>query len=151
MQYCHRHIDIRQFCHHKHSECCFFLKDEHYSNFCILNCYRSPSDNIDLFLNCLDSILDHVYKPNINFFVCVRFNIATLTDNDGHQKLQIVYVVLSCECPTRVTNTSVTSIDSVFVNVAYSGIACVFDNTVSDHLTIFVELKIDSALSPVFL
>lgn len=43
--------------------------------------------NEDFFLRSLESILDHMYEPNLKFIVCGDFNIDTLTDNDMHSKL----------------------------------------------------------------
>uniref|UniRef100_A0A6P7GX50 Uncharacterized protein LOC114347850 n=1 Tax=Diabrotica virgifera virgifera TaxID=50390 RepID=A0A6P7GX50_DIAVI len=49
--------------------------------------------------------------------------------------------------PTRVTDTSVTTLDNVFVNFSNSGLSCVLDNTVSDHRTVLVELDFETELS----
>lgn len=149
-------INLKPFCIDKHSEFCYCsLQDKYDKNFIVLNCYRSPSGDLDIFLDNLDCVLNRIYKPNAYIAVCGDFNVNSGVRNNDHTKLLNVlssYNVINnlIKWPTRVSRDSATTIDNIFVNFSNRGLSCVFDNTVSDHRTVLVEVDCDVAALPKF-
>lgn len=75
-------MNLDPFCCSKNSKfCCIFFKDKHNNTFVVLNCYRSPSDTIDIFVNNVDSVLNRIYCPNVYFIVRGYFNIDSRVKN----------------------------------------------------------------------
>ena len=92
--------------------------------FCI---YRAPTGNVDLFLATLNNILKQFLLPKVTYIVCGDLNINLLkkshdTSNflslmDSYNLTQVV------DFPTRITITSETLIDTVFID------ASIYDKT----------------------
>nr|CAH7733477.1 unnamed protein product [Callosobruchus chinensis] len=96
----------------------------------------------------LTDVLQFLYKPYINIIVCGDFNLDSLK-NATHISL---YNLLSCyHCrplvgwPTRVTATTSTIIDQVFINFDSNGCCCVLDNNISNN-QIMIKLHLIALL-----
>lgn len=57
------------------------VSDAHFIVICI---YRTPAGNFNQFLNVLDAALKHLYKPKMEFLLCVDLNVnyEYLTDSN---------------------------------------------------------------------
>jgi hypothetical protein len=53
----------------------------------IVTVYRSPTGNIDYFLNNLEEALNHIYNNTVDIILCGDFNINYLNDNQDKQAL----------------------------------------------------------------
>lgn len=127
----------------QHFEYCVISVKCNNKNTLIFNCYRAPSGDIALFLEKITDVLNTLFKPNTHLIVCGDFNLDVFNNNDFKK----LCTILSCfdlksvvGWPTRVTDTSCTLIDNIFVNFDNDGVCCVLDNFISDHRTVFLEL-----------
>jgi hypothetical protein len=90
-------------------------------NICILTVYRAPAGNFIHFLNTLEAIINRIYTKSKNIILCGDININYL-DDTGNNKIRLVSLLASyhltsiADFPTRVSNTSATEIDNVFIN-----------------------------------
>lgn len=140
-----REIDVSSFCIEQHFEVCgIFLNCCDFQTI-ILNCYRSPCGDESMFINSVETVLDHFYRPNVNILICGDTNFDMFSNNHYETLCNIV----SCfnmknavGWPTRVTDTSCTLIDQVFHNFNNDGICVVLDNCISDHRTVMLEMKL---------
>ena len=86
----------------------------------IVTVYRSPTGNIDYFLNNLEEALNHIYNNTVDIILCGDFNINCLNDNQDKQALNPVLTSYSLysiiDFPTRIYNNSQTMIDNIFIN-----------------------------------
>jgi exonuclease III len=53
----------------------------------IITVYRSPTGNIDYFLNNLEAALNQVYNNTVDIILCGNFNINYLNNNQNKQAL----------------------------------------------------------------
>ena len=113
-------IDLSEFCNDQDIEICAVNSHFSSSNYCILSVYRSPSGNFTHFLSSLDTILNRLYNNMLNIIICGDFNINYLENSNN--KLQLDSLLASynlhsvVDFPTRVTNSSCTAIDNIFIN-----------------------------------
>lgn len=144
-----KEIDLQSYCLDKHIEICAlsWKINKTAKTGVILSCYRSPSGDIDIFFNVLLSILNFIYKPNINILLCGDFNIDSYNNSNDFKKmcnlLQCFNLKSTIGWPTRVTDTSLTGIDQIFSNFTDNATSCVLDNHISDHRTILFDLGLD--------
>ena len=86
----------------------------------IIALYWAPSDNFDLFISKLDTVLKKVYTPSLECIVCGDINIDYLTDNDTKSQIDALlksYNLTSVvNFPTCIQKTSATIIDNIFID-----------------------------------
>ena len=113
----------------------------------VLNVYRSPNSNLNVFLDKINVILDRLYKSNRYILLCGDINIDPNTDlnlNDSLSNMLTYYGLLpKIDCPTRVSSSSAYIIDQIYTNFACNK-AVVMPNTVSDHETILINLAFET-------
>nr|CAI5855910.1 unnamed protein product [Callosobruchus analis] len=126
-------VNLNHFCIEQSFEVCALSVSFGQNKYIILNCYRSPSAHVDIFMDRLTDVLQFLYRPYINIIVCGDFNLDSLK-NTTHISL---YNLLSCyHCrpligwPTR-------------FSLIGNGCCCVLDNNISDHRTILIELDLN--------
>lgn len=144
-------IDLKKYCFELDIEVCAISCNLSNAKTILLNCYRSPDGNIKLFLEKIDEVLNSIFDPNCNFIVCGDFNFNCLATKCSHfLKLSNIFSSYGLfhrgGWPTRVTDTSTTSIDHIFTNVI-EFVSCVYDNTLSDHRTTLGDFNISSKKS----
>ena len=89
------------------------------------------------FLSSLDTILNRLYNNSLNIIICGDFNINYLENSNN--KLQLDSILASynlptvVDFPTRITTSSCTAIDNIFIN---EGINIDFFYPVLPHWTI---------------
>jgi hypothetical protein len=114
-------INLEEFCIEQIIEVCAIKLYHPNDNICILTIYRAPSGNYIHFLNVLEAILNRIYTKSKNLILCRDININYL-DHMGNNKIKLETLLASYHLtsivhfPTRVSNTSATAIDSIFIN-----------------------------------
>lgn len=149
-------INLDRYCIDKHFEiCAISYKDScRNSTTIILTCYRSPTGDIKIFLTNIASVLEDLYKPNINIILCGDFNLDSSTHSKHRTDFNCLKNILLTfnlhpvvGWPTRVTINTSTTIDNIFSNILDNSLACVVDNVISDHRTILLELNTENVNS----
>lgn len=105
--------------------------------------YRSPSNNVNLFIEFLDNIISHTTPQFENIIILGDLNVDHCYDNLVNQcMISYDFQQLITE-HTRVTNASHSIIDVIYTNcrnlLLNSGTLDSYD--ISDHQAIFCELK----------
>jgi hypothetical protein len=107
--------------------------------FNILTVYRSPSGNFNRFLEILDCVLQFVYSPSLGIIICGDININYLVVTEQRKQLDnllfLYNLVGIVDFPTRLSNTSTTAIDNIFIDVStfHDYLFTPFPNGLSDH------------------
>ena len=103
-------------------EACAITIHSAQSKICILSIYRAPSGNFSHFIKTLNDILQFLYKPNIEFFICGDFNINYLKDtlrkNQLNSLLTTYNLFSTVDFPTRIQKKSSTAIDNIFIDIS---------------------------------
>jgi hypothetical protein len=90
-------------------------------NICILTVYRAPSGNFIHFLNILEAIFNRIHMRIKNIILYGDINVNYL-DDMANNKIRLASLLASyhltsiVDFPTRVSNTSATLIDNIFIN-----------------------------------
>jgi len=96
-----------------------------YLNIHILSIYRALTGDFKLFLNQLDTLLESLYKTNMNFIVCGDRNTDYLIDSYNKKQLDIMLLSYNLpntvQFPTRIQNNSKTVIDNIFIDITKFG------------------------------
>jgi hypothetical protein len=104
--------------------------------FCI---YRSPVDDLDYFIKYIDKILNMFYNPRTEIIICGDFNINFMSNNNNYNKTRLEQVLSTynlmgtVDFPTRITNTSSTLIDNIFIDAKNIYTMKTHINGISDH------------------
>ena len=121
----------------------------------IFNIYRPPAASLRLFVDALDDTLQRLVSKYINEKIVIigDFNVDLLRINNGSMPLEFLSAMYSIGCipqilqPTRITGTSATLIDHIWVNdlsgVCRSGI---IRSTISDHFPVFLSYSKSSII-----
>lgn len=114
----------------------------------VINIYRPPSGNFDSFIHVLEDILISATKLNTYTIVlCGDFNLDLQNKNDNKVKLFLDMLATfdlrpSIQAPTRISATSSTTIDNIFINTLdYE--SRVIKNGLSDHFGIGIRIPTD--------
>ena len=105
--------------------------------------YKPPYVNKEIFIEKLSIISHAICTLNIPVFLCGDFNIDLLNAESSSfiNSLNSYFLIPLISKPTRITDTSQSLIDNIFVNLpslCHSGI--IFSD-ISDHLPIFIICK----------
>jgi exonuclease III len=86
----------------------------------IICVYRAPCGNFELFVNKLEIVLNSLHKHNSEFIICGDINInyfeCSNKENQLDNLLGTYNLTDTVSFPTRITNTSVTLIDNIFID-----------------------------------
>lgn len=115
--------------------------------------YRPPSTNIVNFLNDYDQFLRYINQKNFNEILVGDMNIDISNDLDNnvnqYKNILALYGYISCiNRPTRVTQTSQTIIDHIFVrnnilkNKSMFLRPLVFEDSLTDHYAIGLSIEL---------
>jgi hypothetical protein len=103
----------------------------------IICVYRALCSNFDLFLNKLEIILNSLHRHNSEFIICGDININYLEPSNKKNQLDNLLgtynLTDTVSFPTRITNTSVTLIDNIFIDSRRSYTIQPGPNGLSDH------------------
>lgn len=139
-------IDIDKYCVEKHIEMCSLsCKLGSKESFIILTCYRSPSGDLNIFLENIFDVLNILFKQNVNIILNGDFNIDSNKNFNDFNRLCNLLTCFNLKptvgWPTRVTNTTSTIIDHIFTNIIDNSLAVVVDNNISDHRTVLFQFN----------
>lgn len=141
-------IDLCKYCVERDFEACgILLKQDNNEKFvCILNVYRSPIGNFNVFVESISKVLDNIYKPGRQILLCGDFNVDPNRDTHRYSLLSSVLMTydlsLMVDTPTRVGTSTAYTIDHIYTNF-FSKMAMVKTNTISDHETLLMDLGLD--------
>jgi hypothetical protein len=119
-------------------------------SFIILCLYRAPSGDPEYFCNHLEEILQFLYKPKTQFILCGDFNIDFSRFN--HLLTQLINLLNMFNLKgtvsfyTRITSTSATTIDNIFIDKDSSYLISPWINGLSDHDTQILRLEVHGRL-----
>ena len=106
-------------------------------NVIILCIYRSPGGNLVYFLDQLDSILNSLENLKTEFIICGDFNINYIRVNNKKTQLEnllnMYNLIGTVYFPTRITTTSCSAIDNIFVDKRRKYTIKPHINGLSDH------------------
>ena len=116
----------------------------------LVNIYRSPSENVDKFIDALDDVLRSLDRhKNKQTLLTGDLNIDLIKfSNDCHcQNLISVFekygLVQLVSRPTRVTDHSATLIDHMYTNDVVNVVSCnVLTTDISDHLAVLTTITL---------
>jgi hypothetical protein len=113
-------IDVNRYCHVYDLEACALKIKIRSDVYCIVCIYRSPTGELSNFLTLLDSMLAHLHSSSVNLIICGDININYLQTSSSKNQLESLMALYNLygvvEFPTRITESSSTAIDNVFIN-----------------------------------
>lgn len=133
------------------------LSFEYLSNNFIITCiYRSPNDNIGLFLNGLEMYLNSINKSHRSI-ICGDINIDILNQNNPLTSIEYLNIIaskgfISCiNKYTRVSNTSQSCIDHMFINHidTDSVNSYILKSDITDHYATILYIQNDADLTDI--
>jgi len=108
------------------------------TNIIVFCTYRAPTGDIDYFLKNIDVILNRYFKPRTEIIICGDLNINFM-DNKSNNKIRLEQVLSTynlmgiVDFPTRITGTSSTLIDNIFIDTRNTYTVKPHVNGISDH------------------
>lgn len=134
-------LELGSYCIEQHFEICGLSFNRHNKKYIIFNIYRSPCGDTKIFFSKLQEVIEAFFKPRVKFLICGDFNfdwgslhfVSLCTFFTSYQLQPVI------KFPTRVTENSSTIIDQIFISDSNDVYACVTDNIISDHRSIYLE------------
>ena len=118
--------------------------------------YRPPNNKIDLFMKALAELLQKLDSQNKKCYLMGDFNLDLLKIEENQHTKDFINVMFSSTFyplitkPTRITNSSATLIDNIFVNNLDEGHKCgILFTDLSDHLPVFQMTTSVNKSSPI--
>jgi exonuclease III len=132
-------INLTQYCDEMNIEICAIKIMAGKTNIIVICIYRSPCGNFEYFVNKLDKVLKLLYKPKNEFIICGDFNVNFLEESG--RKVQLALMLKSyntfqtIQFPTRITETTSSVIDNIFIdNARINSFEVIsISNGLSDH------------------
>ena len=119
-------INLDKFCKEKDLEVCAIEFHLQFYKLCIMSIYRSPTGDLQYFLNNLEKILSRIYKNFNDIILCGDININYHINSTFKQSLDSLITSYGLSSivtfPTRIQKESYTIIDNIFINT------CTFKN-----------------------
>jgi len=139
-------IDLEKYCKDKDFEACaikihFNVKSAH-----IITIYIAPTDDFDLFISKLDTILGKLYTVTTEYIIYGDINIDYLLHSDRKNQLEALLKTYNLTSvinfPTRTHKYSATTIDTIFIDISKMGnySVCPIITGLSDHDAQFITL-----------
>ena len=127
---------------------CIFVKilSEHRDMY-IGVCYRPPISNSTLFQTFLEEKVSLLCSASVNVIVCGDFNLDLLKigeDSGSASFLNVMntfFLIPTITKPTRITDSSCTLIDDIFISYLSNITSEILTAEISDHLPIFIIFR----------
>ena len=114
-------------------------------NVIVLCVYRAPGGNFDYFLEQLDCILNRLDNSKTEYIICGDLNINFLGNNNKKIKVENLLntynLIGTVSFPTRITNSSHSAIDNIFVDKKNNYTIKPHINGLSDHDAQLITIK----------
>ena len=114
-------------------------------NVIVFCAYRAPGGNLDYFLEQLDCILNWLDNPKTEYIICGDLNINFIGNNNKKIKVENLLntynLIGTVSFPTRVTNSSYSAMDNIFVDRKNNYTIRPHINGLSDHDAQLITLK----------
>jgi hypothetical protein len=111
---------LSEFCNDRDIEICAVKTQFSSFKLCVLSVHRSPSGSLMHFLSSLDTILSRLYNNSLNIIIFGDFNINYLESSNYKLQLDSLLAIYNLhsvvDFPTRITSSSCTAIDNIFLN-----------------------------------
>lgn len=123
------------------------IKTRQFNKLIIVGFYRSPSGNVNTFLEKMEILLTSLFSTRCNFIIVGDFNINVLNTENNTVKLlknllNSFNLIWQINSPTRVTPYTSTAIDNVITNInTYNFNVEIVDMAISDHFGQIVTLN----------
>ena len=135
--------------------CCTTINVPSQQSFLIVCIYRSPSGDINVFLDKLWDLLQQLVRNSSRrVIICGDFNTDFLTNSSSTEAKDVQQLFLSFGLtphvnePTRVSKTSKSLIDNFFSNVNDDLVDCtVIKSYLSDHFSQLLRISIEASKS----
>ena len=148
---CRQRKDLEEFCE-KESEHIFVeITSKCGKKIVVGSSYRAPNMNPDRFKNHLINVIKSVQsrRSDKEIILCMDHNMDLLTSHQHESTREFIdsllelNIFLTITRPTRITPTSATLIDNVFVSskLHHSLVSCIIISDISDHLPTLTLLK----------
>jgi len=141
-------INIEQFCKDKELEVCALRLDFLPFKVCIISLYRSPNGNFQYFIKGLGTIINKIYKPEVQLKICGDININYLTESKEKQGLNNILksynLVNVVNYPTKIKSNSRSARDNIFLDTTQFGMytTCSMSNCLLEHDDQMLELYV---------
>jgi hypothetical protein len=132
-------VNLSKYCTEKDIEICAVKIELQSIVLCIITVYRSPSENFNHFLETIEAVLQFIYSPSLRIIICGDININYLLISEQRKQLDNLLLLYNLvgvvDFPTRITDTSSSSIDNVFIYLSgfHDYTVFPFPNGLSDH------------------
>jgi hypothetical protein len=132
-------VNVNKICNDYNLEACTIKLITSTNIYYIFRIYRPPAGNFTSFLLHLESILTQLYSSTINLIICGGINV-NYSQNSRNKSLPSSLLAsfnlhTAINFPTRISNSSSTAIDNIFIdkikNMDYTIIP--ITNGLSDH------------------
>jgi hypothetical protein len=111
-------LDVSQFYVEKVIELCEIQVNVSDAHFIVICIYGSSTRNLNQFLNLVDAALKH--KPKMEFLLCGDLYVNSLIHSNCKLELSMLLQTYnmpdSVDFPTRIHNTSIAAVDSIFID-----------------------------------
>jgi exonuclease III len=141
-------IYLKNSCIEQHIETCTIKINLPATYIYIIIIYRSPTGNFATFIKRIDTILNQLYKPNIEIMICGDINVNYLDEKcNKRQQLDALFATYNLISmvlfPTRSLNGSVSATDNIFIDISHSGKYTLHPliNGLSDHDGQIIKLE----------
>jgi exonuclease III len=144
-------INLTKHCKEKDLEIAAVKLSLHLKNVIVLCAYRAPSGDLEFFLNQLDNILNTLHTPKTEFILCGDLNIDYAGNSNKKAQLENLLTTYNLTgtvlFSTRISNTSSTTIDNIFIDNRNSYSIQPHINGLSDHDAQI--LKLNGIMQPI--
>jgi hypothetical protein len=114
--------DLSKYYDEKNIEICSLKIFLAKTNILILCIYRSPHGNFEYFINKLDKVLKLLSKTKNEYILCGYFNVNFLEESPRKSQLLILLqsynLYPTVQFPTRITDTTISTVDNIFIDKA---------------------------------
>ena len=119
-------IDLQESCIEQDIETCAIKINLTATNIYVIAIYRSPTGNFTSFIKGIDTILNQLYRPNIEILICGDINVNYLDDNcNKRRQLDALFttynLISTVRFPTRSINGTASAIDNIFIDISHRG------------------------------
>lgn len=111
----------------------------------IISIYRAPNGDLKKFIEVLSLLLEKIFKTNKLLIISGDFNVDFINENDKNAEniinwLETYNLEPHVKKPTRVTSTSSTALDNIFISKNVYSNYKILKTDISDHYTLVFDI-----------